>query len=123
MQQQRKLNLSEQKSFNSAIAPGLQAWIAERMPVWQKLIDPELNRPWFTERYGGESTGGCSVGEGHLKKPWQKHNTRKLDAIREEIDRFSLSDVEEAVLLTSLILVRPPSGAFGSAPYKSAAGM
>src|SRR5207237_10843621 len=73
---------------------------------YQPLVDHLNALPgkegWFTERYGGESTGGCSVGEGHLKKPWQKHNTRKLDAIREEIDRFSLSDVEEAVLLTSL---------------------
>src|SRR5207245_1511421 len=59
---------------------------------------------WFTECYGGESTGGCSVGGDHLKKPWQKHNTLKLDAIREEIDCLSLSDVEKAVLLTSLIL-------------------
>ena len=39
-----------------------------------------------------------------LKKPWQKHNTMRLDAIRDEIDRLSLSDVERAVLLTSLIL-------------------
>ena len=47
-----KGNVTEQTSINSNIAPGLSAWIAERLPVWQKLIDPELNRPWFTERYG-----------------------------------------------------------------------
>ncbi|MSU24990.1 MAG: TonB-dependent receptor [Opitutus sp.] len=47
-----KLNVTEQKSINSNIAPGLSLWIAERMPLWQKIIDPELNRPWFTERYG-----------------------------------------------------------------------
>jgi adenine-specific DNA-methyltransferase len=58
---------------------------------------------WFTENYGGEPNGGSSIGEDNLKKPWQKHNTRKLDAIREEIERLSLSEVEKAVLLTSLI--------------------
>jgi adenine-specific DNA-methyltransferase len=59
---------------------------------------------WFTEHYGGDANGGCSVSMDGLKKPWQKHNTRKLDAIRAEIDRLDLSDVERAVLLTSLIL-------------------
>ena len=54
---------------------------------------------WFTERYGGEPNSGCSVSSDGLKKPWQKHNTQRLDAIREEIDRLSLSDVERAVLL------------------------
>ncbi len=59
---------------------------------------------WFTEHYGGEPNGGCSIGQDNLKKPWQKHNTRKLDAIRDEIERLSLSETEKAVLLTSLIL-------------------
>src|SRR4029453_11387524 len=39
-----------------------------------------------------------------LKRPWQRHNTLKLDAIREEIERLSLSRHEKAVALTSLIL-------------------
>lgn len=59
---------------------------------------------WFTEHYGGEPNGGSSIGEDKLKKPWQKHNTRKLDAIRDEIERLSISETEKAVLLTSLIL-------------------
>src|ERR1044072_6363122 len=48
---------------------------------------------WFTEHYG--SADG-------LKKPWQQHNTLKLDAIREQIEQ--LSGHEKAVALTSLIL-------------------
>lgn len=59
---------------------------------------------WFTEHYGGEPNGGCSVSHDGLKKPWQKHNTRRLDAIRDEIDQLSLSEVERAVLLASLVL-------------------
>ena len=75
---------------------------------YQPLID-HLNTlsgrdGWFTEHYGGEPNGGCSVSEDGLKKPWQKHNTRRLDAIRAEIDRLTLSDVERAVLLASLVL-------------------
>ncbi len=59
---------------------------------------------WLTEHYGGEPNSGCSVGADKLKKPWQKHNTRRADAIREELERLSISPVEKSVLLTSLIL-------------------
>lgn len=58
---------------------------------------------WFTSHYGGEPNRGNSISEDGLKKPWQKHNTRRLDAIRFEIDRLSLSKIEQGVLLTSLI--------------------
>jgi adenine-specific DNA-methyltransferase len=62
---------------------------------YQKLID-HLNelqgkQGWFTEHYTGD-----------FKKPWQRHNTLKLDAIREEIEQ--LTPNEKAVALTSLIL-------------------
>lgn len=70
---------------------------------YQPLIE-HLNampgRPgWFTENYGGDpsSTNG-------VKKPWQRHNTLKLDAIREEIELLNLAKHEKAVALTSLIL-------------------
>lgn len=46
---------------------------------------------WFTENYSGD-----------FKKPWQRHNTLKLDAIREAIEQLGLD--EKAVALTSLIL-------------------
>jgi adenine-specific DNA-methyltransferase len=54
---------------------------------------------WFTEHYGG-----CTGRMNGLKNPWQKHNTLKLDAIREEIECLSLNMHEKAVALTSLIL-------------------
>jgi adenine-specific DNA-methyltransferase len=75
---------------------------------YQPLIDHLNSLPgkdgWFTENYGGEPNGGSSIGEDNLKKPWQKQNTRRLDAIREEIESLSISEIEKAVLLTSLIL-------------------
>lgn len=59
---------------------------------------------WFTEHYGGLPNNGSAVHADGLKKPWQIHNTRKLDAIREEIEQLSLSPIDRAVALTSLIL-------------------
>jgi len=56
---------------------------------------------WYTEHYG---CAADDLGFNGKKYPWQIHNTRKLDAIREEIERLNLSDIEKAVALTSLIL-------------------
>jgi adenine-specific DNA-methyltransferase len=56
---------------------------------------------WFTEHYGGDED---AVKQPGFKKPWQKKNTRKLDAIREEINRLKPDELERAVLITSLIL-------------------
>jgi adenine-specific DNA-methyltransferase len=75
---------------------------------YQALID-HLNAlqgydGWFTEHYGGYDFTGSAIQPDGSKKPWQIHNTRKLDAIRDEIDVLSLSKIEKAVALTSLML-------------------
>ena len=51
---------------------------------------------WFTEHYSGELID--------KKRPFQRKNTRRLDAIRDEIERLNLPWNEKCVLLTSLIL-------------------
>jgi len=66
---------------------------------FQEIID-HLNSlkgydGWFTEHYGGE--------EDEVKRPFQAKNTRKLDAIRDEIELLNLSWEDKCVLLTSLI--------------------
>ena len=75
---------------------------------YQPMIDHLNALPgkdgWFTEQYGGLANGGTSAQPDGLKKPWQIHNTRKLDAIRDEIDAMNLDEIEKSVLLTSLIL-------------------
>ncbi len=67
---------------------------------YQPILD-ELNSlkgydGWFTEHYGGSGPEG--------KRPFQIHNTRKLDAIRDRIEEYDLDFVDKSVLLTSLIL-------------------
>lgn len=59
---------------------------------------------WFTEHYGGLPDEKSSTKLDGLKKPFQIHNTQKLDAIRDEIENLDLNEVEKCVLLTSLIL-------------------
>lgn len=74
------------------------------LPLIRHLNRVPPKEGWFTEHYGGIPNGGVAVQHDGLKKPWQIHNTRRLDGIREEIDNLSLSPTEKAVALTSLIL-------------------
>ncbi|HRR95629.1 MAG TPA: DNA adenine methylase [Candidatus Ratteibacteria bacterium] len=69
---------------------------------YKKIIDYLNKLPgkygWFSENYGGDPS------KKELKRPWQVHNTMKLDAIREEIDKITDDEIEKSVLLTSLII-------------------
>jgi adenine-specific DNA-methyltransferase len=86
------------------------AFLLNRAPPgsYWPLIDHLNHLPpvdgWFTENYGGDGEHRESNKGDGLKKPWQKKNTRKLDAIREEIDRLNLDVITKAVALTSLML-------------------
>ena len=75
---------------------------------YKKILEHLNNLPprdgWFTEHYGGDSKTTLSSTRDGIKRPWQIHNTRKLDSIRDEIDRLALPEVETSVLLSSLIL-------------------
>ncbi|MCK4400855.1 DNA adenine methylase [bacterium] len=66
---------------------------------YQEIIDHLNNLKeydgWYTEHYGAELTG--------TKRPFQAKNTRKLDAIREEIEKLNLKWEDKCVILTSLI--------------------
>jgi len=66
---------------------------------YQEILD-HLNslkgyNGWYTEHYGAELDEG--------KKPFQAKNTRKLDAIRDEIDKLNLAWEDKCVILASLI--------------------
>jgi len=75
---------------------------------FQPIIDHLNSLPgkdgWFTQHYGGTPNGGSAVQADGTKRPWQIHNTRKLDSIRDEIDHIASDPIEKSVLITSLIL-------------------
>lgn len=70
----------------------------------QYLNSLEGYEGWFTQHYGGLDLDGSAIQGDGKKKLWQIHNTMKLDAIRDEIDRLALSETDKAVALTSLML-------------------
>jgi len=51
-----KFNLTQQESIDSKMSPAVTRWITERLPVWTSIIDPEINRPWWTERYNNSNS-------------------------------------------------------------------
>ena len=64
---------------------------------------------WFTATYGGNDNQGSSVQHDGLKRPFQVHVTRKLDAIRDEIEHLYPQDcIDKSVLLTALLLALDP---------------
>jgi adenine-specific DNA-methyltransferase len=74
---------------------------SEKTDAFYKEIIEHLNNiegydGWFTEHYGGQ--------EAAIKRPFQAKNSRKLDAIRDEIDKLNLAWENKCVLLTSLML-------------------
>lgn len=67
---------------------------------YQKILDTLNALPgyngWYTKYYGAD------VHE-TKKRPFQKKNTQKLDAIRDEIEKMELEWEDKCVILTSLI--------------------
>jgi outer membrane receptor protein involved in Fe transport len=47
-----KFNATQTEAVDKNLSKDITNWIAFRMPVWTSVIDPELNKPFFTERYG-----------------------------------------------------------------------
>ena len=73
-----------------------------RDPEYYRTLIEHLNslsgyEGWFSQHYGGTVVNSD-------KRPFQLKNTKKLDAIRDEIDKLELDKLEKAVALTSLIL-------------------
>ncbi|MCL2138535.1 MAG: DNA adenine methylase, partial [Treponema sp.] len=90
------------KVFNTAFLLNKKA-PEEYKPLIDHLNNLKPFEGWFTENYGGDSFYKKSTNADGYKKPWQKKNTKKLDAIREEIDRLNLDEVTKAIAVTSLI--------------------
>lgn len=48
-----KLNVAQQEAFNSGVAAEVVQWVAERLPVWQSVIDPTTGQLWWNSNYTG----------------------------------------------------------------------
>jgi hypothetical protein len=51
-----KATVTQQEVVEQNVTPGIQDYIDGRRPMWEKIIDPRTNTPWFTTRYGSAGT-------------------------------------------------------------------
>ncbi len=65
-----KLNITQQESVQGNLSPALLAYLEERMPVWQSLIDTRSGENWWTSQYNGiNSTTPLRFYEGTVAAP------------------------------------------------------
>ena len=51
-----KANVSQNETIVASIAKDLTDYLAERMPIWQSIIDQQTGQPWFSSSYAGGTT-------------------------------------------------------------------
>jgi len=56
-----RLNVTRQIAMDARLSPNIPAWIAQRMPVWERIIDPRTGTPWLDTAYSGDSPGGTAT--------------------------------------------------------------
>ena len=56
-----RLNVTRQQAFDANLSPNIPAWIAQRMPVWNRIIDPRTGTLWLDTAYNGDLPGGTAT--------------------------------------------------------------
>jgi hypothetical protein len=53
-----RLNFARAEAINGRIAPEITQYIAQQLPIWKNIIDPETGQNWWTSTaYGADSFG------------------------------------------------------------------
>jgi hypothetical protein len=48
-------NIARQSSIDANLSPHIPQYIADRLPIWEKIIDPRTGTPWIDTGYNGDS--------------------------------------------------------------------
>jgi hypothetical protein len=55
-----RANVTRQESVDANLSPNIPAWIAQRLPVWERIIDPRVGTPWIDTGYNGDTPNPTS---------------------------------------------------------------
>jgi hypothetical protein len=55
-----RANLTRSESIDANLSPNIPAWIAQRLPVWERIIDPRVGTPWIDTGYNGDAPNPTS---------------------------------------------------------------
>ena len=50
-----KMNVTKTESLDANVAPHITTWIAQRLPIWETIIDPRTGTKWLDTSYSGDS--------------------------------------------------------------------
>ena len=50
-----KANLTRTQSLDANVAPHITTWIAQRLPIWETIIDPRTGTKWLDTGYTGDA--------------------------------------------------------------------
>jgi hypothetical protein len=50
-----KANVTKTQSLDANIAPHITAWVAQRLPIWESIIDPRTGTKWLDTGYTGDA--------------------------------------------------------------------
>lgn len=64
-----RLTAGQQRTIDNRLSPAIGQYIASRMPLWRKIVDPRTTTPWWTTKYGGTSPEDFYVGS--VAAPYQ----------------------------------------------------
>ena len=56
-----RLNVTRQEASDKNLSPNIPAWIAQRLPVWESIIDPRTGVKWLDQPYSGDNPGGTAT--------------------------------------------------------------
>lgn len=51
-----KADVTEKQTINARLAPNVTVYSAQRLPFWEKIVDPRTGARWWTTLYGGSET-------------------------------------------------------------------
>lgn len=50
-----RANITRQEAIDANLSPNIPAWIAQRLPVWETIIDPRTGTKWLDTGYNGDN--------------------------------------------------------------------
>lgn len=56
-----RANLTRSESMDANLSPNIGAWLAQRLPVWESIIDPRTGTKWLDTIYSGDLPNGTAA--------------------------------------------------------------
>jgi hypothetical protein len=56
-----RANIARQEAIDANLSPNIPAWIAQRLPIWESIIDPRSGAKWLDTIYSGDNVNGVAT--------------------------------------------------------------